>query len=776
MDIDLAIENENHLRLKNSLHSFLFEGKKDESLACRHYDCTLGKWLYTTGIFQYRHIPEVHSLERAHTELHTKLTDLATEKEKKDHEKCLEIYREIEKVSLRLSMLLQQLREAMKTTAPVDVKPAPVTNNDLPLEHQALCDFFMQAPGIFCVLKGPSHIFQLINPDYKELIGNRELKGKDIRTALPELEGQGVYELLDKVYQRKRTYTGREIPVYFNTGKGIPEKVYLNFIYKPILDSSDECSGILVFGYDVSGEVRLRKRSEESETRLKLAIDAAEIGTFEWNMNTREFICSEKLAKIYGYRKKARISYKEFTGAIHPGDKKLRIHAIEEALRTGVMFYEARITRPDGNIRWVKFSGKIVFDEKRNPCRMYGTALDVTDQKTLEERLEKKVKERTKELVLNNEMLIRQKELSESVINASMDNITVLDTKLRFVILNERALAAYKKKKEKLIGQAIHKVFPQVLKSGLYADLRKALRGEGMHDFNYRSFILKGYFEVFIFPLRDSNDKVYGVLLITHDNTPVVEASERLIAANKKLEEKNTVLEKNNRELASFRYIANHDLQEPLRKIQVFAGLVGKHIDRPERVKEYTENISHSARSMSDLVQAVLNYSRLSANEQSFTKVNLNALLKDLKKEFRPLIAAKSAKISCSRLLPVKGDPGQLKQLFTCLLSNSLKFSDKEPVITILSRVIFTDVRQSGNSGADKYLELVFKDNGIGFEQKYADQVFRMFRRLQTSRQYPGAGIGLAIVKKIVENHGGHIFVKSEPHAGTAFYIYLPVI
>jgi len=776
MDIDLAIENENHLRLKNSLHSFLFEGKKDESLACRHYDCTLGKWLYTTGIFQYRHIPEVHSLERAHTELHTKLTDLATEKEKKDHEKCLEIYREIEKVSLRLSMLLQQLREAMKTTAPVDVKPAPVTNNDLPLEHQALCDFFMQAPGIFCVLKGPSHIFQLINPDYKELIGNRELKGKDIRTALPELEGQGVYELLDKVYQRKRTYTGREIPVYFNTGKGIPEKVYLNFIYKPILDSSDECSGILVFGYDVSGEVRLRKRSEESETRLKLAIDAAEIGTFEWNMNTREFICSEKLAKIYGYRKKARISYKEFTGAIHPGDKKLRIHAIEEALRTGVMFYEARITRPDGNIRWVKFSGKIVFDEKRNPCRMYGTALDVTDQKTLEERLEKKVKERTKELVLNNEMLIRQKELSESVINASMDNITVLDTKLRFVILNERALAAYKKRKEKLIGQPIHKVFPQVLKSGLYADLRKALRGEGMHDFNYRSFILKGYFEVFIFPLRDSNDKVYGVLLITHDNTPVVEASERLIAANKKLEEKNTVLEKNNRELASFRYIANHDLQEPLRKIQVFAGLVGKHIDRPERVKEYTENISHSARSMSDLVQAVLNYSRLSANEQSFTKVNLNALLKDLKKEFRPLIAAKSAKISCSRLLPVKGDPGQLKQLFTCLLSNSLKFSDKEPVITILSRVIFTDVRQSGNSGADKYLELVFKDNGIGFEQKYADQVFRMFRRLQTSRQYPGAGIGLAIVKKIVENHGGHIFVKSEPHAGTAFYIYLPVI
>ncbi|MCW3104442.1 MAG: arcB [Bacteroidetes bacterium] len=777
MDIDLAIENENHLRLRNSLHSFLFEGKKDDSLACRHYDCSLGKWLYTTGIFQYRHIPEVHSLERAHTELHNRLTDLSGEKEKKDHEKCRAIYREIEEVSLRLSLLLQQLSEAIKSPAADEMKQLSEEMDDtLPLEHQALCDFFMQAPGIFCVLKGPSHVFQLINPDYKELTGDRELKGKEIRAALPELEGQGVYELLDKVYQRKRTYTGREIPVYFNKGKGIPEKVYLNFIYKPIINANNECSGILVFGYDVSEQVRLRKRSEESETRLKLAIDAAETGTFEWNMNTREFICSEKLAKIYGYRKKTGISYKEFTRAIHPGDKKIRIHAIEEAMRTGIMFYEARIIRPDGSLRWVKFSGRIIFDEKRNPCRMYGTALDVTDQKTLEERLEKKVKERTRELMLNNELLIRQKELSESVINASMDNIAVLDTKLRFVIVNERALIAFKKKKERLIGQPIREVFPQAVRSGLYRDLKNALKGEGMHDFNYRSFILKGYYEVFIFPLRDSNDKVYGVLLITHDNTPVVEASERLIAANKKLEEKNSVLEKNNRELASFRYIANHDLQEPLRKIQVFSGMIRKHIDRPERIKEYTENIIHSARSMSDLVQAVLSYSRLSANEQSFTKVSLNAILKDVKKEFQPLIREKAAKVSCSRLLSVKGDPAQLKQLFACLLSNALKFSDKEPSITILSRVIFSDIRQSGNSGADKYLELVFKDNGIGFEQKYADQVFRMFRRLQTSRQYPGAGIGLAIVKKIVEHHGGHIFVKSEPHAGTAFYIYLPVI
>jgi PAS domain S-box-containing protein len=778
MNIDLAIESENHLRLRNSLHSFLFDNKKDDSLACHHYDCSLGKWLYTTGILRYHHIPEVHSLERAHAEMHYRITDITGKNEKKGPGECMDAYREINDISIRLSLLIQSLREKIKVPAKDEERTiiAAETNEDLLAEHQALRDFFMQAPGIFCVLKGPSHVFQLVNPDYKQLIGNREIEGKDIRTAMPDLEGQGVYELLDKVYERKRAYTGHEIPVYFDKGKGIPEKVYVNFIYKPIVNSKNESGGILVFGYDVSEQVQLRKRSEESETRLKLAIDAGGIGSFEWNMNTGEFISSEKLAKIIGLKKNTKVTHKQFVNAIHPDDKKIRIHAVEESLRTGIMFYEVRIIRPNGHIRWIRFSGRIIFDEKRNPRKMYGTALDVTDQKTLEERLEQKVRERTRELIFKNELLVRQKELSESIINSSVDNIVVLDTKLQYVIVNDHAALSCRKKKDKLIGRRIHEVFPHLVESGMYADLKKALKGEVVHNFNYRSPVLKGFYETFIFPLRDSNNKVYSVLLIAHDNTSIVEASERLITANKKLEEKNIVLEKNNRELASFRYIANHDLQEPLRKIQIFSGLIRRNQHRPDRVKEYTDNIAYSARSMSDLIHAVLSYSRLSANDQSFSKVNLNVLLKSVKKELQPVIEDTAGKIKSDRLLSVKGDPEQLRQLFHCLISNALKFSDKKPTVTILSKIIFTDTRRMNDPPkSDRYLELVFRDNGIGFEQKYADQIFRMFKRLQTSRQYPGAGIGLAIVKKIVENHGGHIFVKSEPMKGTAFYIYLPV-
>ncbi|MDF2437092.1 MAG: arcB [Bacteroidota bacterium] len=789
MTIDLEVENGNHLRLKEDLHSFLY--KKAELKPCYHYDCTLGQWLYTRGIVLYKNVAEVHALERIHTEIHNKISDCVKyRQEGKSDYPYEDTYKSVEDLSEQLGVLLKQVKEKigeqMKKGEDIIYlankgetlnKKMQERNADLMQEHQTLSDFFMQAPGLFCVLKGPQHTFQLVNPYYKQIIGDRELKGKDIRSAMPELEGQGVFELLDKVYLRQRSFSGKEIPIFFDKGKGIQEKAFVNFIYKPIINRKKETTGILVFGYDVSEQVNLRKQSEESEARLKLAMDAAEMGSFEWNMNTRDFVYSERLSKIYGYSKKAKITHKDFVDAIHPDDKKIRIHAIEESLRTGVLFYEARIVRPDKHIRWIKFSGRIIFDRNRNPQRMYGTALDVTEQKMIAEHLEKKVKERTKELMIKNDLLNRQKELSESVINSSIDNIAVFDTKLNYVIMNEHGLQAYKKKPEKIIGKRVDKAFPQLAKSEFLRDLKRALKGETIHNFNYRSPILKGYFEVSMIPLKDNEGKVFGVLTVAHDNGYIVEASERLIAANKKLEEKNLVLEKNNRELESFRYIANHDLQEPLRKIQMFTGLIKKNIKDETLVKEYIDNVSKASRSMSDIIRAVLNFSVLSRNDERFKEIDLNTVLEDVTAELQPVIDMKKATINCANLLPVEGSYRQLKQLFSCILSNSLKFADKKPTVTISSKIILTKgVDLHTHSKVNKYVELIFKDNGIGFEQKYAEQIFKMFKRLQTSHLYPGAGIGLAIVKKVVDNHQGHIFVKSEPGKGTAFYIYFPVL
>jgi len=802
--LDFQLAKANHLHYKNGLRSLLYDNKDDESLSSYHYSCPLGKWLYEHALTTYGTIPEIHELEKAHADLHTNSREtVKLYKEGKidqakiglqDIEKAADqIVELISKVEQKIQLTevqvkgkrhkkdvqenIKLLNELLNRNESLD-KRIKEKASDLLNEHQSLYDFFMQAPGLFCVLKGPAHVFELVNPSYKQIIGNKNLIGKPIRKAMPELDGQGIYELLDKVYLRKRPFVGKEILVYFDKGKGEPEEAYINFIYKPIVNNDNETTGILVFGYDVTEQINSRKRSEESETRLKLAIEAAEMGSFDWNMNSQEFIYSERLADIYGFSKRKNITHKNFVDSIHPEDKGVRINAIEESLKSGVLYYEARIIRPNGSIRWVKFNGKIIFDRKRNPRRMYGTVLDITDQKTQEENLEKKVKERTKELIAKNELLIQQKEFVDSILNASEDNIAVFDTELRYVSLNKHAMNSYKKRPEKIIGQKIHDLFPQVKDSGMWNDLKRALKGETIHNYNYRSPILKGYFENIYIPLKDSDEKVYGVLVISHDNTAIVEASEKLISANIILEEKNADLERSNRELESFSYIASHDLQEPLRKIQTFSGLIKKNLKSDDGSVEYIDKIIMSSQRMSDLIKAVLNYSRLSKNEDKFEKVDLNKILENVKSDFELLISEKNAIIKNDQLFTIKGSPLQLSQMFANLISNSLKFCTKRPIITINTKLISTeDVKKKSNfPHLGNYMELIFKDNGIGFDQKYVDQVFTMFKRLHGTHAYEGAGIGLALVKKIVENHHGHIFVKSEIGKGTTFYIYIPVI
>jgi hypothetical protein len=180
---------------------------------------------------------------------------------------------------------------------------------------------------------------------------------------------------------------------------------------------------------------------------------------------------------------------------------------------------------------------------------------------------------------------------------------------------------------------------------------------------------------------------------------------------------------------------------------------------------------------MSDLIKAVLNYSRLSKNEDKFEDIDLNKILENVKSDFELVIKEKNAVIKSDPLLAIKGSPLQMNQLFSNLINNSLKFSNKKPVISITSKIISTEHVKNKSSfpHVGDYMELIFKDNGIGFDQKYVEQVFTMFKRLHGTHAYEGAGIGLALVKKIVENHHGHIFVKSELEKGTTFYIYLPI-
>ena len=389
----------------------------------------------------------------------------------------------------------------------------------------------------------------------------------------------------------------------------------------------------------------------------------------------------------------------------------------------------------------------------------------------LNQNLENKVRERTRELENTNEALTKQTEFSNNILDSSVDIIAVFDTNMRFVTLNRHGEETYKISSEKIIGRYVAEVFPQTLKSGMVNDLKKALQGEFVRHINYISGVTKRHYENFYIPLKDKDGKVYHILTIAHDITDIMEANEKLQALN-------TELEKSNRELEQFAYVASHDLQEPLRKIQTFTELGERNMADATVLKKYLSKVSSSANRMTELIKAVLNYSRLSKSENDFVEVDLNDILQSIYIDLELLIHEKQAVINSEKLPVIYGIPLQLHQLFINLITNSLKFSDKTPVINITSKYVHgTDIGDEVSVIKERdYIQIAFSDNGIGFDQKFAEKVFSIFQRLHSDKSIAGTGIGLAICKKIVENHQGIITVRSELKKGTIFFIYLPLL
>jgi signal transduction histidine kinase len=242
------------------------------------------------------------------------------------------------------------------------------------------------------------------------------------------------------------------------------------------------------------------------------------------------------------------------------------------------------------------------------------------------------------------------------------------------------------------------------------------------------------------------------------------------------IENLNAELLKSNLDLEQFAYVASHDLQEPLRKIQTFAQLMKGSMGNEEKELYYLERIAQAAARMQNLIKDVLSFSRITSADQAFVMTDLNKILENLNSDFELIIREKEAVINHPVMPSIKGIPLQLSQLFSNLIANSLKYNDTKPVINITVRKPFPEEIQMYPklNKNDSYVEIKFADNGIGFEKEYKEQIFNLFQRLHDKQTYSGTGIGLAICKKIVENHKGLIFADSEPKMGATFTLILP--
>ena len=254
---------------------------------------------------------------------------------------------------------------------------------------------------------------------------------------------------------------------------------------------------------------------------------------------------------------------------------------------------------------------------------------------------------------------------------------------------------------------------------------------------------------------------------------------QRVIERTAELNSANLELERSNRELQDFAYVASHDLQEPLRKIQAFGDRL-KSVQGPkfdERGLDYLDRMQNAAGRMHTLINDLLTFSRVTTKAQPFVATDLNGICNEVVDDLETLIQTTRGRVEVTDLPTIDADPLQMRQLFQNLIANALKFHRPEvdPVVIIRSESFTGAADRSDDTSQTKFTRIFVEDNGIGFDEKYLDRIFTPFQRLHGRGEYEGTGIGLAVCRKIVERHGGSLTATSVQGEGSTFIAVLPI-
>ncbi|WP_116788636.1 PAS domain-containing sensor histidine kinase [Flavobacterium psychrotrophum] len=375
-------------------------------------------------------------------------------------------------------------------------------------------------------------------------------------------------------------------------------------------------------------------------------------------------------------------------------------------------------------------------------------------------------------------------ELADKV-TESENNYRQLTDTLPFIVFSvskSDKIFVTNKSAENLLGTTVKEFSPAIIHKLFYADDAESVikawsvakKKQSVQSIQARLFTASSpvWYQVYIVPNTDEKENSTGwiISMINIHAQKLVEETlkdnKELREAQQKLKEYNDELQLKNKELEQFAYIASHDLQEPLRKIRNFISLSQHNRKDEEKQDFYFSKISGAAERMSQLIKDVLGYSRLAVKPELFTQTDLNKIIEEVKNDLEFTIREKGAEINAEDLPTVMGSPVQLSQLFYNLISNSLKFNTSKPIINVtISRV---------SEDAASFYKITVKDNGIGIEPHHIGKVFTIFKRLHSQNEYPGTGIGLALCKKIVENHSGKIEIDTGVNNGTSISIYLP--
>lgn len=371
---------------------------------------------------------------------------------------------------------------------------------------------------------------------------------------------------------------------------------------------------------------------------------------------------------------------------------------------------------------------------------------DITERKLAEERIQR------------SESLYRT--FAKNMPNSL---IFLFDKDLNCTLADGSAFDMLKLKREDFVGRKFVNTFDAYYIKLLLPLFEKTLKGEeSTLEVKMRGML----FKVHNVPIRNADGDIFAGMCVAQDITDVKNYEREL---KQHIEELNN----SNRELEQFAYVASHDLQEPLRKIRAFGDrLISKYMDViGEDGRNYIERMQNASARMQKLIDDLLTFSRISRTQEPYELVDFNKVVQEVLNDLEIAIESKQVQVHVGQLPVLHARTGQIRQLFQNLISNAVKFSrdDVQSEIHIDSQVLEKERKPN------KLVRIRVRDNGIGFDEKYADKIFIIFQRLHGKTEYEGTGIGLAICKRIVENHNGSITAYSHPGKGATFEIILPL-
>jgi len=419
---------------------------------------------------------------------------------------------------------------------------------------------------------------------------------------------------------------------------------------------------------------------------------------------------------------------------------------------------EYGIVAKDGRKFWTVLNNAFIYEDGRITGSLV-VAHDVTKRKQVEEALRE------------------SEEKFRSLVETTSDWIweTDADGFYTYASPQVRNLLGYEP--EEVLGRKPFEFMPSDesdrLKA-LFTGIVKERKGcVGLENVNIRRDGRRVVLETSCVPRLDGRGSLLGYRGIDRDITDRKRAEEVLQRSHHELEllvqERTAELERRNEELQNFIFAAAHDLQEPLRKIQTFSDLLHtRYFDSvSEQGHDYIKRLHVTASRMRDVLQSLMKYSHLTSKVEPFGRVDLNEIAREVVSDLELRIRDAGALVEIGNLPEIEADAGQMRQLFQNLLENGLKFSREgiQPIIKIHAEC----------SSQSRECRISFNDNGIGFEEKYLERIFKPFHRLHGKDEYVGVGMGLAICSKVIEYHRGKITARSTPGKGSTFIVTLPV-